>query len=237
MGDRRLFSRYYKTIIPWILLFFIIVFALLSVSHRAALPIYIERSNLTSAQFDAINQVSQSLGDQQFYDANLVDISQEISKISWVSHTKVTRDWQRGIVVSVTPRTAVANFGSEHLLDVTGTPFIPADRSELNNPHFARLYGGRSDAKQIMQKMYQLNEWFAPLQVSVVDIVLTSRRTWLIKFSSGLRVIVDYNHVDEKLFNLSSVLKQGKLPINLTDIATIDLRYKNGFSISKKFSS
>lgn len=236
MGDKRLFLQYCKTILPWFLLVIFMIGALLGIGHKVPRPIYIEKNNLTPAQFEIINQVSQSLGNQQFYNANLTEISQAMSKISWVSHAEVSRDWQRGVVVAITPRTAVANFGSEHLLDVAGVPFVPADEAELNNPNFAKLYGSRTNAKEIMQKMHQLNDWFAPLQISVVDIVLTSRRTWLIKFDSGLRVTVDYDHVDEKLFKLSNILKQDQLPINLSDIAAIDLRYKNGFSVSKKLS-
>lgn len=235
MSDKWQFLRHYKTTLPWVLLVVFVVGVLFAIEHKTPKPIYIEKNNLTSTQFDVVNKVGQSLGNQQFYNADLTKISQTMSKISWVSHAKVSRDWQRGVVVVITPRTAVANFGSEHLLDVAGVPFVPADKTELNNPDFAKLYGSHTHAKEIMQKMYQLNDWFAPLQLSVVDIVLTSRQTWLIKFDSGLRITVDYDHVDEKLFKLSNILKQGKLPIKLTEIAAIDLRYKNGFSISKKF--
>lgn len=235
MGDKRLFLRHSKAVLLWVLLLVLLACAFVAIGHKNPKPIYIEKANLTSAQFLAISQIGQSMGDQHFYRANLMEISQAMSKPSWVNHAKVSRDWQRGIVVTITPRTAVANYGSGHLLDVAGVPFVPADETELNNPNFAKLYGSHTHAKEIMQKMHQLNDWFAPLQLSVVDIVLTSRRTWLIKFNSGLRVTVDYDNVDEKLFNLSNILKQGKLPIHLTNIATIDLRYKNGFSISKKY--
>lgn len=223
-----------KIVLPWLLFVGLLTCIFVVIKNKQPSPIYIEQHNLTQIQLAELHQVAQSFGDSQFYKTNLEDIAQGIEQISWVDAVHVYRDWNRGIVISASPKTAIANFGSEYLLDVSGVPFMPADKSELNNPKFTKLYGDHAHAKEIMQKMQKLNSWFAPLHMSVADIVLTPRQTWLIKFNNGLRVTVDHDRVDEKLFKLSDVLRQGSLPVELEDIATIDLRYKNGFSIGKK---
>lgn len=75
--------------------------------------------------------------------------------------------------------------------------------------------------------------WFAPLNISVDDLVLTSRQTWIIRFNNGLRIIVDRDDTEQKLYNLPKILqKQYKSQMSL--IQSIDLRYKNGFVIAWK---
>ena len=55
--------------------------------------------------------------------------------------------------------------------------------------------------------------------------------TWLIRFDNGLRVIVDNENTAQKLLNLSQLLGN-QLKNRRDDIQSVDLRYKNGFTIA-----
>ena len=55
--------------------------------------------------------------------------------------------------------------------------------------------------------------------------------TWLIRFDNGLRVIVDNEGTAQKLLNLSQLLGN-QLSARRDNIQSIDLRYKNGFTIA-----
>lgn len=228
------FIARYKALLFWLLPIFFLIIAVFAIQDKQPMPIYVERSSLTDDEFSEIYKVTQSLGAKQFYSADLDEIANAVNKISWVGAINIHRDWHKGVVVSVMPRVAIANFGSEYLLDVSGSPFVPANKNELNNPNLVKLYSEPGDTKEVMHKTKLLNSWFAPLQIFVTDIVLTSRQTWLIKFNSGLRVVVDYERVDEKLLRLSDILKQRELNIDLKNISAVDLRYKNGFVITQK---
>lgn len=199
--------------------------------------IYVEKSLLNDHEYDELTQALSSIPSGGFYTKKLGDIAAAAKTLSWVQSVAVRRDWNEGIVVQAKPRVAVANFGSEHLVDVEGVVFSPADSSILSDPRLVSLYGNKEQSYEIMDKLRHINRWFAPLEMSVKDVMLTPRQTWVIRFDSGLRVAAYYDRVDEKLFELSSILKEGSLPVPLQNIQSIDLRYKNGFSITQKNAS
>ncbi|MFA9485810.1 cell division protein FtsQ/DivIB [Moraxella haemolytica] len=195
-------------------------------------PLVLEMNNLTQAQIASLQEATHSLGEMQFFGANLTKIHRVVSGLSWVGSASVKRDWQKGVVVSVIPRRAVANFGSQHLLDANGEVFVPADERELMNESLVNLYSTHAkDAQHMMKQMRRINEWFSPLGLIAQDVTLTSRQTWLIRFNNGLRVIVDHENTEQKLFGLASLLKSS-LASELPSMQSVDLRYKNGFAVA-----
>ncbi|MDO4250296.1 MAG: cell division protein FtsQ/DivIB [Moraxella sp.] len=203
-------------------------------SLRPAQKITVAASALNPAEYTALQNAMNQLGEVSFYRTDLSQIGHQALTLSWVDNVRVERNWQQGIVVHATSKTAVANFGSERLVDAHGAVFSPADAASLGDTKLTTLYGEGEDASQIMQKMYRLNQWYAPVGLVVEDIVLMPRRTWLIRFDNGLRVVVDHDRSDEKLYMLSGVLADKNSGIEMSKIESVDLRYKNGFSIAWK---
>lgn len=72
-----------------------------------------------------------------------------------------------------------------------------------------------------------------PLGLKVEEVILTPRMTWLFRFDNGLRVLVDKDSTSEKLYQLS-ILLMHQLKPRLPNIQTIDLRYKNGMTLTWK---
>lgn len=218
----------------WLVLFLALGVFVILAERQAPSGIVVMGERLTTPQQQQIQNTLKPLGQINFYHTHLDAIAQSLMALSWVESVEVRRDWRQGVVVTVSPKTAVANFGSEHLLGVHGDVFSPASVDELNNPRLIQLYSESASADSAMDKVQKLNLWFAPLGIVVEDMILTPRQTWLVRFNSGLRVTVDYEYVDEKLFRLSRLLIERRLATPLDDIAAIDLRYKNGFSLTKK---
>lgn len=211
-----------------------VFFGMRAVSQAPAKPLVIDPQNLTQTQLTSLQSAVAPIGEVRFFSADLTAIQHLVSQLSWVESASVKRDWQEGVVVSVVPRQAVANFGSQHLLDASGQVFVPADEHELMDRSLVHLYSSHSkDAGEMMKQMRQINEWFAPLGMTAQDVTLTSRQTWLIRFDNGLRVIVDHENTEQKLFGLSTLL-QSSLAADLPKIQSVDLRYKNGFAIAWK---
>lgn len=227
------------TIKPWqiLLVVFVVLGSILyavikGLEQAPKYSLVLDTSNLTVAQATSLKMATKPLGRVQFFGADLRSIYQIVSDLSWVESASVKRDWRQGVVISVVPRRAVANFGSQHLLDASGKVFVPADERELMNSHLVYLYSSYpKDATNMMRQMYRINEWFAPLGLIAQDMTLTSRQTWLIRFNNGLRVIVDHENTEQKLFSLSSLLS-GSLAKEIPKIQSVDLRYKNGFTIT-----
>ncbi len=198
-----------------------------------AVNVGISSENLNEIQLQQITQAVKSQPEGNFFTVKLDGLHQEISSLSWVEQVDVTRNWDKGIRIKVLPRKPIARFGSEYLLDAQGQVYVPADGNLSVDTPLVTLQGSPEQAELIMSQMHQVNEWFAPLGLSVEDMILTPRMTWLIKFNSGLRLLVDGENTAQKLLNVSKVL-QNQLAKKQKKIQSIDLRYKNGFAIAWK---
>ena len=218
-----------KPLKPWqsavgtVFLVFLVGFLLLNIlQKRPAKPIVIDDKYLTPAEAQALSHALAQLGDVEFFGADLKQIHQAASSLNWVENVDVYRDWYQGVLVTATSRRAIAKFGSHQMLDANGVIFEPVDSNQLLSKNLIRLQGDSTEARNIMQQLYRINMWFAPLNISVDDLVLTSRQTWIIHFNT-----------EQKLYNLPKILqKQYKSQMSL--IQSIDLRYKNGFVIAWK---
>lgn len=234
------FGKYFST--PWrsaimtLLVVFLVGFLTIGINrtqNKPAEDIVIDDSNLSSAEVQVLASTLSSIGKVQFFSADLEQIHDEITKLSWVESADVSRDWYRGVMVSVTPRKAIANFGSRQMIDASGQVFVPVDRTQLMNTHLVTLYGDEAEAVDIMMQMNHINTWFEPLGISVKELSLTPRQTWIIGFNSGLRVIVDGENTEQKLYGLPKTLFW-HYKDKLHQIQSVDLRYKNGFVIAWK---
>lgn len=193
--------------------------------------IHVNNQGLTVAQYSSLQQVMNQQKISSFFTSDLQALRDITTGLAWVDQVSISRDWQRGIVVTALPKQAVANFGTERLVDAKGAVFVPADSRDLTQERFATLQGEITQAPVIMQQMQQVNDWYAPLGMQVADIILSPRMTWLIRFDSGLRVIVDNEDTAQKLLNLSQLLGN-QLKERRDEIQSVDLRYKNGFTIA-----
>ena len=199
---------------------------------RPARPVGMQTTNLDAYEQQALAEVLDKLGKKRPFDTNLDEVYQAVNALSWVDDVNVARDWERGIMVSVIPKKPVASFGSERMLDAKGEVFYPANPNVLGDKNLAMLHSDDAYAYAAMRRMYQINEWFEPLGLMASDVILTSRQTWLIRFDNGMRVTVDHEGTDQKLYALSQNLKNPALIERLDGIDAVDLRYKNGFAIA-----
>ena len=193
--------------------------------------IFIDAKGLTAAQYHSLQQVMDQQQVSSFFTSDLQTLRDITTGLAWVDQVSIARDWQRGIVVTALPKQAIANFGTERLVDAKGSVFVPADSNDLTQKGFATLQGEIAQAPVIMQQMQQINDWYAPLGMQVEDIILSPRMTWLIRFDNGQRVIVDNENTAQKLLSLSQLLGN-QLKERRDEIQSVDLRYKNGFTIA-----
>ncbi|WLP94039.1 cell division protein FtsQ/DivIB [Psychrobacter sp. M13] len=224
-------AKYFFTALVIGLLLLILLMGAKALRDAPPAAVQVSTKGLTVSQ----NQILQQAMDQQivssFFTTDLQALRDIVLGMAWVDQVSVTRDWQQGIVITALPKQAVANFGTERLVDAKGKVFVPVNNKDLTQQSFANLQGEVSQAPVIMQQMQQINDWYAPLDMYVEDIILTPRMTWLIRFDNGLRVIVDNENTAQKLLNLSQLLAS-QLSSRRENIQSVDLRYKNGFTIA-----
>lgn len=223
-------------LIYWVLVLLLFLSVFVGLKTFKSVPpakIHIDATGLSAMQYQSLTQTVDNAKVGSFYSADLQNIRDDILTLPWVDEVRVVREWQRGIVIHALARQPVARFGSEKLVDATGYVYPPVDENVLKDAGLTQLQGEVEKAEVIMQMMQQVNVWFEPLDMSVDDIILTPRMTWLIRFDNGMRMIVDGEGTAQKLVNVSQLL-QKQLAKKTANIQVMDLRYKNGFVISWK---
>lgn len=165
-----------------------------------------------------------------FFTIDIANIEQQVSELNWVKSVKVERKWPNSIAISLLPRQAIAKYGSERMLSGDGIVF-KGDGLVKKNETLPQLYGPVDKTIIMMEQYHQLNKWFKNSHIKITELSLSDQMTWFLKFDNGLRVIVDKEKSQKKLFHLSVVLEKQLKPF-MKRINYIDLRYKNGMAVS-----
>lgn len=198
---------------------------------RPQANVMLVNSNLSSQrQQDVKNQLNNAV-QGNFFTADLHHVKAQVADLDWVKSVKVSRQWPNGIAVDILPRHAVARFGSERLMSGDGKVFSGEDLRSAAYQSLPLLYGPKDKSAQMMRQYYQINQWFANTGLKLSELSLTEQMTWFLKFDNGLRVIVDKENSQAKLFRLSQLLTHQLAPVS-KNIEAVDLRYRNGMAIS-----
>lgn len=216
-------------------LLFLAIFFLVSSQIYNSQPadIVVNPTSLNPAEYRVLSEAMDKKEAGSFFTAKLPQLKDEVMAQDWVSQVDIERKWGEGIVITALPRAPIAKFGSEHLIDAQGHVFQPVNEADLQQDNLIMLQGDADQSNLIMQQMQQVSQWFGPLDMQVEDMILTPRMTWVIRFNNGMRIIVDNEHTSQKLMNVSQLL-QNQLADKRENIASLDLRYKNGFVIAWK---
>ena len=225
--------KYFLYLILAVIVAVAIVFATRSYQQAPTADVYSNPEGLTVAEHAMLKKAIGEKASGSYFTADLQSLRNIALGLSWVDEVNIERAWPKSITVTALPKEAVAKFGTERLVDAKGQVFVPADPVLAEDNSLVTLQGNKTQAPVIMQQMQQINDWYAPLDLKVVDIILTPRMTWLVRFDNGLRVIVDNENTAQKLMSLSQLLTN-QLKGKREDIQSVDLRYKNGFTIAWK---
>jgi cell division protein FtsQ len=116
-------------------------------------------------------------------------------------------------------------------LSAKGEIFQPKAGEKLSD--LPLLFGPKGKTEYLMEQYRSFNERFRPLNLRVVELHLTERRTWFIHFDNGMQLVLDQAQVNEKLQRFLW-LYQRELSPYIDRIERIDLRYRYGLAVKWK---
>ncbi|MHA3104427.1 cell division protein FtsQ/DivIB [Acinetobacter sp. ANC 3791] len=163
-----------------------------------------------------------------YFTSDLEKIRDRTLEISWVDRVVISRAWPNAIRVRVFPRHPIARWGTGRLLSENGDVYSEAAPQPHND--LPLLHGPISQSQLMMRRYNEINQLFQPFNLHLKELYLTERMTWFMQFDSGLRIIVDQDQTMSKLQRLSVLAGTDLKPI-WSQIATVDLRYRNGLAI------
>ncbi|KAF7276697.1 hypothetical protein GWI33_009911 [Rhynchophorus ferrugineus] len=199
---------------------------------------------LTQAKIAHVQVVGTTIPAQQFltnyiqdeiqgsyFTTDLEKIRDRVLTLSWVDRVVVSRAWPDSIMIRVTPRHAIARWGTGRFLSDDGVVFQPME--SINTQNLPLLHGPISQSRMMMTKYRDINQMFESKNMHLKELYLTERMTWFMQFDNGLRLIVDHDQTMSKLQRLSELANR-ELSVVWDRMAAVDLRYRNGLAIQWK---
>ena len=166
-----------------------------------------------------------------FMTVDLDQVRQRVQALDWVDQARVKRRWPNGLRVEVTEQVAAARWGEAGLLNTRGELFIRDARHVP--PELPRLSGPEGSEWQVAQRYLSAQGRLIAAGTRLNALQLDARGAWNLQLASGIEVRLGRREVEQRLDRFI----QTALPVmspRLREVAYVDMRYSNGFSIGWK---
>ena len=168
-----------------------------------------------------------------FVTADLVSLQQSIEILPWVEHARVQRHWPDALGVQISEQAATARWGVAGLINARGDIFVkdskhlPAELPQLDGPE--------GTEHQVTDLFLQLQPRMIDMGLSISGLRLDPRGAWELSLSIGIDVRFGRRQLKERI---ERFIKVGALVVasRANDIAFLDMRYSNGFSVGWRTS-
>lgn len=166
--------------------------------------------------------------DAGFLGADLGRMRALIQALPWIDQAAVARRWPNRIAITVTEQVPAAIWRENGLLNVRGEQFVSNARhipAEL--PH---LSGPEDRAADVARSYLQIRDRLIPIGLDVRRIELDPRGAWQLVLTNGVEVRLGRREVEDRTDLFIDVVAN-VITARAEDIAYVDMRYSNGFTI------
>lgn len=167
-----------------------------------------------------------------FFTVDLDTARVAFEQMPWVRHASVRCVWPNALAVTLEEYKPLGTWGSDQLVSVDGELFT-ANQGELD-AELPAFDGPEGSAKDVVARYHDFAKWFAPLNATPEEVMLSARYAWTVKLSNGMLVELGKERTHEALHDRTERLVAAWPAVTQRwgkDIEYADLRYPNGFAI------
>ena len=169
-----------------------------------------------------------------FFEVDVQRIRKRILQEPWVLDATVVRAWPDAIRVSIREQRPVARWGPDALLSAQSRVFKP--RNKRLPEGLVMLHGPPGSEAEVWSTYQQIQSALDPLALKVAEVELSDRRAWRITLADGAALILGRHFVGERLQRFARAWPLA-LESNWARVASLDLRYTNGFAVRPRAPS
>jgi cell division protein FtsQ len=159
---------------------------------------------------------------------NLAVLSGAVERLPWVDTVAIERSWPRGLTVHLSEQVPAARWGDNGLINVRGELFTgDARHIPLELP---RLSGPEGSEPAVAQRYLAMQGRLTEAGMRLTALRLDARGAWEIDLDNGVTVRFGRKQVDDRFDTFMAVASK-IVAQRASDIAYVDMRYSNGFSI------
>lgn len=182
--------------------------------------------HLTSAQLQEAVANTVSGG---FFTVDVEAVMRAARTLAWVDAASVRRVWPDTLRLEVTEQTPLARWHAHDLLNRRGDRFTPpADTLPADLPEFQGPAGLEA---AITASYYEMGKALAPAGLKIARLIQDERRSWRVLLDNGIELRLGRDDAYPRLLRFVRLYPK-VLATRATEIATIDLRYTNGFAVA-----
>ncbi len=166
--------------------------------------------------------------DEGFVGADLDRIQDRIVALPWIDQARVARRWPSRISITVTEQVPAAIWGESGLLNTRGELFV----AEVRHPpaELPRLSGPDDHSAEVATRYLEVRDQLIPAGLDVRRVHLDARGSWEMTLHNGIEVRLGRRNVAERTDLFLDVVAD-IITGRSKDIAYVDMRYGNGFTI------
>jgi cell division protein FtsQ len=180
-----------------------------------------------------IEQALEPFARKGFISIDLDQVKKSLEALRWIDHVRVERAWPDGVRVYVTEQVAVARWGANNneirgLLNTRGELFLPNTRDVRAD--LPQLIGPDGTEAEVAKLYLDTYPRLLTVGLTLSRVTLDQRGAWSLQLGNGIEVRLGRDDVGARLERFIRAAS----PVIATrtgDIAYVDMRYSNGFSI------
>ena len=182
--------------------------------------------HLTSEQLQAAVANTVSGG---FFTVDVAAVMRAARTLPWVDVASVRRVWPDTLRLEVIEQVPLARWAEHDLLNRRGERFTPAvDTLPTELPE---LRGPAGLESAITASYYEMSKALAPDGLKIARLIQDERRSWRVTLDNGIELRLGRDDAYPRLLRFVRLYPK-VLASRATEIATIDLRYTNGFAVA-----
>jgi cell division protein FtsQ len=166
-----------------------------------------------------------------FMAMDLVGIRKTLEGMPWVAEVRISRHWPGTLEINVMEEEPAARWGQAGLLNPQGRLFVA--RATHIPAELPRLSGPAGTESQVASRYVALQEQLVQRGLSIVSLDLDERGAWSFRLNSGLQVRLGSEAVDQRIAHFYRAFDD-VVAAMAADVAYVDMRYTNGFSLGWK---
>lgn len=185
------------------------------------------KGTLEHVEPEALQFVVKRTVQGNFFTVNIKTVRAEFENVPWVRAASVRRVWPDKLEVTIEEHVPLARWGTDALVNTHGEVFRADEAGDL-----PRFTGPLGSEKEIAAAYGEYREILKEAALVPAEILLSARRAWQVKLSSGMVLELGRVAMQKRLARFAAVVKQ--VPELKDRRGRADLRYPNGFAL--KFS-
>lgn len=192
------------------------------------LPLHTVRLVVTPVQVDELDvlQMLREKASGNFFTVDIEQLKNELEKLPWVRHVQIRREFPDRLVVELQEHQVLARWNSEELVNQQGEVFVAETQRVL--PAFV---GPLGESAEVAKQYAQSNVQLVKIHLQVAQIAESPRHAWQLRLNNGMVLELGNEQMQDRLARFVMVYPYSLAAMKAT-VKTVDLRYRNGFSVS-----